>query len=72
MSKKIALGIAEGICEVFGGTVKETVKTPEKAPEKASGKLYRVQVGAFSKKENAESMLTKLKSHGFDAYIKES
>lgn len=71
-SKKIALGIAEGICEVFGGTVKETVKTPEKAPEKASGKLYRVQVGAFSKKENAEAMLTKLKSHGFDGYIKES
>lgn len=71
-SKKIALGIAEGICEVYGGTVKETTTTPEKAPEKVSGKLYRVQVGAFSKKENAEALLTRLKSHGFDGYIKES
>ena len=28
-SKKIALGIAEGICEVFGGTVKEDKKETE-------------------------------------------
>jgi len=27
-SEKIALGIAEGICEVWGGTVKEVVETP--------------------------------------------
>lgn len=71
-SKKIALGIAEGICEVFGGTVKETTTKEEKPVKNDSGKLYRVQVGAFSKKENAEAMLTKLKSHGFDGYIKES
>ncbi len=31
--------------------------------------LYRVQVGAFSKKENAEQMLNKLKSMGFEAFI---
>lgn len=31
--------------------------------------LYRVQVGAYSKKSNAESMLSKLKALGFDAYI---
>jgi hypothetical protein len=30
---------------------------------------YRVQVGAFSKKENAEQMLNKLKSMGFEAFI---
>lgn len=69
-SKKMALGIAEGICEVFGGTVKETTTEPENAPEKDSGKLYKVQCGAFSKRDNAEALLTKLKSHGFDAYIK--
>jgi len=31
--------------------------------------LYRVQIGAFSKKENAEAMAAKLKAAGFDAYI---
>lgn len=37
-----------------------------------SSKIYVVQVGAFSKKKNAEKMLDKAKSAGFkDAYIKE-
>lgn len=31
--------------------------------------LYCVQVGAYSKKENAENMLEKLKKAGFDAFI---
>ena len=41
--------------------------------EKLKGsKIYRVQIGAFSKKENAEKMLAKAKSAGFtDAFIKE-
>lgn len=32
--------------------------------------IYRVQIGAFSKAENANNMLTKLKNSGFDGYIK--
>lgn len=31
--------------------------------------LYRVQVGAFSKKQNAVNMLNKLKKAGFDGFI---
>lgn len=31
--------------------------------------LYRVQVGAYSKKSNAEAMMKKLKALGFDAFI---
>ena len=31
--------------------------------------LYRVQTGAFSKKENAEAMLAKVKAAGFDTYM---
>ena len=31
--------------------------------------LYRVQVGAFEKKSNANAMLVKLKNAGFDGYI---
>ena len=31
--------------------------------------LYTVQVGAFSKKSNAEAQMAKLKAAGFDAFI---
>ena len=41
--------------------------------EKLKGsKVYRIQIGSFSKRENAEKMLLKAKSAGFkDAFIKE-
>ena len=43
----------------------------EVEPEKESGKkYYRVQVGAFSEKKNAEALMARLKKAGFDAYIK--
>ncbi len=38
----------------------------QKAP---SGVLYRVQVGAYTQKANAEAMLARLKKAGFDAII---
>ena len=61
--KKIAKLIAEGI---HGGTIAE-------APvENTSGTLYRVQVGAYSVKANAEAMLAKLKKAGFDGFITSS
>jgi len=44
------------------------VTSPAPAPSPAT--LYRVQVGAFSVKANAEALLAKLKAAGFnDAYI---
>lgn len=33
------------------------------------GNLYKVQVGAYSQKSNAENMMTKLKAAGYDAFI---
>lgn len=48
----------------FRAAVKKAM-LPKKEPI-----LYRVQVGAFSKKEYAEAMLTKLRAQGYDAYIK--
>ena len=33
--------------------------------------IYRVQVGAFTNKKNAENLLAKLKQAGFDGYIKQ-
>nr|DAL27502.1 MAG TPA_asm: peptidoglycan hydrolase [Caudoviricetes sp.] len=44
----------------------------EPAPEQpATDKLYRVQVGAFANRENAEKMLRRLKDAGFEGYIRE-
>lgn len=65
-SKDMALGIAEGVCKVVGGTVKTGAVTPEKD----TSNVYRVQVGAYSKKENAYAMLEKLKKAGFEGFIK--
>ena len=39
------------------------------APAAAPDKLYRVQVGAFKEKPNAESLAARLKAAGFDAII---
>ena len=49
----------------------ETLTTSTTAPTAAN--LYRVQVGAFSKKENADNQLKKLQSAGYkDAFVVES
>ncbi len=42
----------------------------EKNKLAANREYYRVQLGAFSKKENAESLLKKVKAAGFDGIIK--
>lgn len=66
-TKKIGEAIALGICDYYG--VKPVQSTPEEAD---SNKLYRVQVGAYSVKANAENQLKKLKAAGFtDAFIVE-
>ena len=59
--------IARGVCDYFGVTFKE----PVKAETTAADKLYRVQVGAFSKRENAEKLLARLKAAGFEGFIRE-
>ena len=66
-TKAIGEAIAKGICDYYG--VKIKVETPKKEETKANI-IYRVQVGAYSKKENAEAMVKKLKAAGFDAFIK--
>ena len=35
----------------------------------ASGTIYRVQIGAFAKKENAEALAKQARSKGFDAAV---
>ena len=56
----IGEAICMGVCEGYG----------YKYIPKETTKIYRVQVGAFIKKENAENLLKKLKQQGYtDAFI---
>lgn len=68
--KDIAEAIVKGLCNHFG--VKYVAPEAEKPYEPVStNTLYRVQVGAFSVKANAEKMMDKLKADGYDAFIVE-
>ena len=49
--------------------VNKRLNAVEETKPSTAQTLYRVQVGAYSKKSNAEAMLNKLKALGFDAYI---
>ena len=66
--------IARGICDYFGVAFKEQEpEQPKPTTDKNGGdKLYRVQIGAYAKRENAEKMLAKLKAAGFDGFIREN
>lgn len=53
--------------DTFRGDVKKLLTVPESETKK----LYKVQVGAYSVKSNADAMLAKVKAAGFtDAFIK--
>lgn len=68
----IGEAIAHGICDYFGVTYKAAEPPKPAQPEQpATDKLYRVQVGAFANRENAEKMLRRLKDAGFEGYIRE-
>lgn len=64
VSEHTAFGVAyaKAILEYYGIPYKENKTTSKKS-------VHRVQVGAYSNKENAEAMKTKLKAAGFEAII---
>ena len=69
--QKMAAAIVKGIT---GQTVQEPQETEpagsgEETPTGDKKTLYRVQVGAYSVKANAEAMKQKLQAAGFDAFI---
>ena len=64
--KTMGVAIAKGILKTLGIAYVEEKKTETKTE---SGKIYRVQVGAYSVKANAEAMQKKLKADGYDAII---
>jgi N-acetylmuramoyl-L-alanine amidase len=57
--------------EAIAKGILKTLKIEFVTDNNVGGKLYRVQVGAFAKRENAEKLLRELKGKGYDAFIKE-
>ena len=68
---EIGEAIAKGLCKYLG--VKfvpaQTQKPAEDTKADAEQVLYRVQVGAFAVRANAEKMLDRLKKAGFSGFI---
>jgi len=62
--QKCANAIVRGIADTYA--LKKKAAPPTKPI-----KLYRVQVGAFSEKKNAESLAEELRKKGYDTYIVE-
>lgn len=63
--------ICKGICEMEGKTyIAKSIKDENKGEQQT---IYRVQIGAYSKLENAQKQLNKAKEAGFkDAFIQKS
>lgn len=70
-TKDIAVAIAKGLCNHYG--VKYVEDTKQEVKQEKNNTIYRVQVGAFSVRKNAEAMLAKVKAAGFsDAFIQKN
>ena len=65
LTNEYAQNCAKAIVEV----IVERGKLTKKKTEPVSTTLYRVQVGAFSKKENAEKLAEELNSKGYQSYV---
>lgn len=66
----IGEAIAKGLCNYLGVTyVPAKQETPKPAEPAQGDTLYRVQVGAFAVRANAEKMLDRLKKAGFSGFI---
>ena len=71
---ELAEAICNGVCAHYGVAYVNPDKVsaaPAPATE-SKGTIYRVQVGAFSKKSNAERLRDELKAKGYNAFIKEN
>ena len=68
--KEVAREHCRGICTYFNKSYIEETSNPTIKPEiPEEEKLYRVQVGAYRIKENAEMQLKKLNEAGFNGFI---
>ena len=69
---EIGEAIAKGLCKYLGVAFVPARQEAPKPAEPAQGDtLYRVQVGAFAVRANAEKMLDRLKKAGFTGFVVE-
>lgn len=66
--KDVATGLTNGLA-IFFGLKKKVVAPPAPPAPAASNTIYRVQVGAFSVKENADRLAEELKAKGYSAIV---
>lgn len=65
-TEEIGIALAKGVLKYFGVPYKETNSSQSQVPTQT---LYRVMAGSYSKKENAEQQVERLKKAGFDAVV---
>lgn len=63
--KTCADAIVKGIAEQYNLVKKPTPPPPSNTPEG----LYKVQVGAFANRANADELVRRLKADGYDAFV---
>ncbi|WP_026676780.1 N-acetylmuramoyl-L-alanine amidase [Fictibacillus gelatini] len=70
--KEVAAAEAKGIARALGLKPKTKVDTEPKTTveKKKDGELYRVQVGAFKDKKNADSLAKELEKKGYKPFVR--
>ena len=74
-TQELGEAICKGVCAHYGvkyvapASVSKPAESTAQKPVEGKKTVYRVQVGAYSTKKNAENMLAKLKAAGFDGFI---
>ncbi|WP_018664631.1 N-acetylmuramoyl-L-alanine amidase [Heyndrickxia acidiproducens] len=67
--KKVAAAEAKGIAKALGLKAKSKPVAKPSPSSGGSNNLYKVQLGAFASKANAEKLVVELKKKGYKAYI---
>lgn len=67
--QKCAEHIAKGLCDYYGIKYKEPQNNNKTDNKINDDTIYKVQVGAYKDKNNAEDILNKLKEAGFEGFI---
>lgn len=70
-TQDIAVAIAKGLCNHYGVKYVTAETKPVATKPVESNVFYRVQVGAYNERANAENMLKQLKVAGFEGFIVE-
>jgi N-acetylmuramoyl-L-alanine amidase len=69
--ENLARGHANGIASVFRLSKKANVPSKEPSQPVPSNGLFRVQIGAFQDKVNAENVIKKANASGFQTYLRQ-